>query len=34
VKRLEALADKEREELGDSLTQRQGKGVRQPGMAK
>jgi arylsulfatase A-like enzyme len=31
VKRLEALADKEREDLGDALTKKQGKGVRQPG---
>ncbi|HEX4591755.1 MAG TPA: sulfatase [Gemmataceae bacterium] len=32
VKRLEALAAKMRDELGDSLTKRQGKGVRKPGM--
>ncbi|HEY1380280.1 MAG TPA: sulfatase-like hydrolase/transferase [Gemmataceae bacterium] len=31
VKRLQALADKERDELGDSRTKKQGKGVRQPG---
>jgi arylsulfatase A-like enzyme len=31
VKRLTALADREREELGESLTKQQGKGVRQPG---
>jgi arylsulfatase A-like enzyme len=31
VGRLKALAEKERDELGDSLTQRQGKGVRPPG---
>lgn len=31
VKRLEALAEQAREELGDSLTHRTGKGVREPG---
>jgi arylsulfatase A-like enzyme len=31
VRRLEALADKAREELGDSATDRKGKGVRPPG---
>ncbi|MCI0626181.1 MAG: sulfatase [Acidobacteria bacterium] len=31
VKRLEALAEKSRAELGDSLTARTGKGVREPG---
>jgi hypothetical protein len=31
VKRLEAYAEQAREELGDSLTQRTGKGVREPG---
>jgi arylsulfatase A len=31
VKRLQALADKEREVLGDALTKKQGTGVRQPG---
>jgi arylsulfatase A-like enzyme len=31
VTRLQALAEKAREDLGDSLTKRQGKGVRQPG---
>ena len=31
VKRLEALAEQAREELGDSLTKRVGKGVREPG---
>jgi arylsulfatase A len=31
VKRLEAEADRAREELGDSLTKRTGKGVREPG---
>jgi arylsulfatase/arylsulfatase A len=31
VEKLKALADKEREELGDSVTKRQGKGVRKPG---
>jgi arylsulfatase A len=31
VKRLEAMAEKAREDLGDSLTQRVGKGVREPG---
>jgi arylsulfatase A-like enzyme len=31
VKRLEALAEKAREDLGDSLTKRVGKGVREPG---
>ena len=31
VTRLKALADKARDELGDALTQRQGKGVRPPG---
>jgi arylsulfatase A-like enzyme len=31
VKRLQALADKAREELGDSLTGRKGAGVREPG---
>jgi len=31
VQRLEALAEKARQELGDSLTQRKGRGVREPG---
>jgi arylsulfatase A len=31
VKRLQALADKAREDLGDSATKREGKGVRPPG---
>ena len=31
VKRLEALAEQAREDLGDSLTKRTGKGVREPG---
>ena len=31
VKRLEAFAEHAREELGDSLTKRTGKGVREPG---
>ena len=31
VKRLEAEAEKARAELGDSLTKREGKGVREPG---
>ena len=31
VKRLEALAEQAREDMGDSLTQRVGKGVREPG---
>jgi len=31
VKRLQALAEEAREELGDSLTKRTGKGVREPG---
>lgn len=31
VERLNALAEQAREELGDSLTQRKGRGVRQPG---
>ena len=31
VKRLETLAEQAREELGDSLTKRVGKGVREPG---
>jgi arylsulfatase A len=31
VRRLEALAEKAREELGDSATDRKGKGVRPPG---
>lgn len=31
VKRLEALAEQAREDLGDSLTKRVGKGVREPG---
>jgi arylsulfatase A len=31
VTRLKALADKARDELGDALTQQQGKGVRPPG---
>ena len=31
VKRLEALAEKARDDLGDSLTKRVGKGVREPG---
>jgi arylsulfatase A len=31
VRRLKALADREREELGDSATTQQGKGVRPPG---
>ncbi len=30
VKRLEAEAEKARAELGDSLTKREGKGVREP----
>jgi hypothetical protein len=34
VKRLQALAEKAREELGDSATKRTGKGVRQPGRIK
>jgi arylsulfatase A-like enzyme len=33
VKRLETLADAMRDDLGDSLTKRQGKGVRKPGTA-
>lgn len=33
VKRLEALAEKMREDLGDSLTKRKGSGVREPGRA-
>ena len=33
VDRIKKLADKMREDLGDSLTKRQGKGVRRPGMA-
>jgi arylsulfatase A-like enzyme len=32
VDKLKALADKAREDLGDSATKQQGKGVRQPGM--
>lgn len=32
VKRLQALADKFRADLGDSATKQEGKGVRQPGM--
>jgi arylsulfatase len=32
VKRLQAEAEKARAELGDSITKRQGKGVREPGM--
>jgi arylsulfatase A-like enzyme len=31
VRRLKTLADREREELGDSATKQQGKGVREPG---
>jgi hypothetical protein len=31
VKRLEALAERAREDLGDSLTKRTGQGVREPG---
>jgi arylsulfatase len=31
VKRLEALAEQARDELGDSLTKRKGRGVREPG---
>jgi arylsulfatase len=31
VRRLEALAEKAREELGDSTMNRKGKGVRPPG---
>jgi arylsulfatase A len=31
VKRLEGYAEQAREELGDSLTQRTGKGAREPG---
>ena len=31
VKRLEAEAERAREELGDALTKRTGKGVREPG---
>ena len=31
VKRLQAFAEKCREELGDSLTKRTGKGIREPG---
>ena len=31
VKRLEALAEKAREDMGDSLTNRVGKGTREPG---
>jgi arylsulfatase A-like enzyme len=34
VKKLEELAEKAREELGDSATKRTGKGVRQPGRIK
>jgi arylsulfatase A-like enzyme len=34
VKRLTALADKERAELGDTATKQEGTGVRQPGMVK
>ena len=34
VKRLEDFAEKLREDLGDSLTQRKGKGVREPGRVK
>ena len=33
VKRLEAFAEKAREDLGDSLTQRKGAGNREPGLA-
>ena len=33
VKRLTGLAEKARQELGDSLTKRTGKGERKPGMA-
>ena len=33
VKQLEAEAEKARAELGDSLTKREGKGVREPGRA-
>ena len=32
VKRLTALAEKAREDLGDSLTKQTGKGERKPGM--
>jgi arylsulfatase A-like enzyme len=32
VQKLKALADKEREELGDTATKREGRGVRKPGM--
>ena len=31
VKRLEALAEQARDDMGDSLTKRIGKGVREPG---
>ena len=31
VQRLESLAEQAREDLGDSLTKRQGRGVREPG---
>jgi hypothetical protein len=31
VKRLEALAERAREDLGDSLTNRKGKNIREPG---
>jgi arylsulfatase A len=33
VARLMALAEKAREDLGDSLTKRTGRGVREPGRA-
>ena len=33
VKRLEALAEKAREDMGDKLTNRAGKGTREPGRA-
>lgn len=34
VERLKALAEKARDELGDTATKREGKGVRKPGMVK
>ena len=34
VERLEKLAEQAREELGDSATKREGKGVRPPGVVK
>src|SRR4029079_19755216 len=34
VQRLKALAEKARDELGDTATKREGKGVRKPGMVK